>query len=1049
MPYTNEFLPVATGIGANVEDQVDFVGSAVQLAGFLDGPVDAPTANKIWRQSSTWAAVLGQVICDYAAANADDDGNVAEIEANFATAIEGIVAPFVVHYGTDTGTQNNLTVNTSPAVTVTPTAGMPFAIRAAFTNSSTSPVITVNGFGPYTLVMPSGGPLQVGQIDPNGYNFMIYDGSNMELLTGSQTLEVPSGVIQLASGSSAIAVEDIVAIGGPGNRAYPVQTSNYAASGIASTFLLETSEGGSGSITPTGSRQATITDPQGNIFYLTTPLVGSNILTAYKLNPVGLALGSVTIDAYTSGQAWGPMIVQLSNNSFAAVWSRTNGALYYAVFDTSLTIIQSATLIDNIYNSTNVTYFDVVAKAAGGFAIAYQATGATHINLTTYNNLGVQVLAPASVQTLTSTLALCFVRMLQLSNGNLMIAMRTTMSPSGTSFVIVNSVTGASVVGNTVMDNTSTAGFTVASMLTGYFAIGEMNGTYAECAVYSNGGALQGGKYTFTDTLNSQTYIHLSLENDTGTNFWFTFMDQGGTAGFHVAQIPVTGTGFQTGSFTGTVGSGFALATKLICGQVACLFASSSTSGQYWATVGLPDAGIGVVAPYIRNALTSFGSAASVNGSYWPKVLDGGDWTMVMLYDHQTNGHSYLGIQKFEQSAIIGTAISSMNAGLPGSPVQVAAGNATFPANTIKGTDGIQFNHASLVPFGNSGVLFTNGLAAYGINPANQATLQQLILKQVFGTGYYQVYYSNTTFTVPIGVSTIRVRVVGGGGGGGAPASAGTAGGTTSFGSYISATGGTGGSGTTGGTGGTGAGGIWNVSGGVGGSSVNAGGGAAGSSIGNGGVGGTSDNNTHGGGGGGGVGSNNGGSVTYAGSGGNAPGAGGGGSSGPGGGLTGPSGGAAVGGVGGADSAGGNAAPGAAGASSPTGITVRFPFDQLPGGGGGGATSGNGGAGGPGGGGGGAYNASASANGGPGGVGGGGGGAGTSATPGTAGAGGYGAGGGGAAAAGGAGGGYSITILPVTPGLQFVVTVGAAGAGHTASGATSGNGGAGLCVVEW
>src|SRR5690606_27862803 len=57
-----------------------------------------------------------------------------------------------------------------------------------------------------------------------------------------------------------------------------------------------------------------------------------------------------------------------------------------------------------------------------------------------------------------------------------------------------------------------------------------------------------------------------------------------------------------------------------------------------------------------------------------------------------------------------------------------------------------------------------------------------------------QYFTANGTFTVPAGVSTVRVYVAGGGGGGGGWAgSNGGNGGTSSFGSHCSATGGQGG----------------------------------------------------------------------------------------------------------------------------------------------------------------------------------------------------------------------------------------------------------------
>jgi hypothetical protein len=68
-----------------------------------------------------------------------------------------------------------------------------------------------------------------------------------------------------------------------------------------------------------------------------------------------------------------------------------------------------------------------------------------------------------------------------------------------------------------------------------------------------------------------------------------------------------------------------------------------------------------------------------------------------------------------------------------------------------------------------------------------------------------QLFTSSGTFTVPAGVTAVKVTVVGGGGGGGGSwtQNAG-AGGTTSFGAFVSATGGGGGQGGSSNLGGTG-----------------------------------------------------------------------------------------------------------------------------------------------------------------------------------------------------------------------------------------------------
>lgn len=140
-----------------------------------------------------------------------------------------------------------------------------------------------------------------------------------------------------------------------------------------------------------------------------------------------------------------------------------------------------------------------------------------------------------------------------------------------------------------------------------------------------------------------------------------------------------------------------------------------------------------------------------------------------------------------------------------------------------------------------------------------------------FGTGLYRVFLSGGTFTVPAGITKIRVRVVGAGGGGkgdSAPFYSGAGGGyahgvfdvtpgqsysvtvgnggyggfsgtdgqSSSFGALISATGGKGGGSAGGGavSGGVGVGGDFQASGGNG--NNQSGGGAAGSQLGNGGT---------------------------------------------------------------------------------------------------------------------------------------------------------------------------------------------------------------------
>lgn len=108
-----------------------------------------------------------------------------------------------------------------------------------------------------------------------------------------------------------------------------------------------------------------------------------------------------------------------------------------------------------------------------------------------------------------------------------------------------------------------------------------------------------------------------------------------------------------------------------------------------------------------------------------------------------------------------------------------------------------------------------------GRNITQSAQIERSLITALdnFGTGQVKLFTNNGTFVVPEGITVVRARCFGGGGGG-YLGSNGTAGGTSSFGVFCSATGGSGGIGTTPwrGLGGTGIGGDINRTGGNGGS---------------------------------------------------------------------------------------------------------------------------------------------------------------------------------------------------------------------------------------
>ena len=207
----------------------------------------------------------------------------------------------------------------------------------------------------------------------------------------------------------------------------------------------------------------------------------------------------------------------------------------------------------------------------------------------------------------------------------------------------------------------------------------------------------------------------------------------------------------------------------------------------------------------------------------------------------------------FTQTLPAGNGTILTTAGVT-TPVEFAAGTAALPSITTTGdtNTGAFFPAADVVAVatGGSERLRVAASGQIGIGGANYGTSGQVLTSggsgaapswtTISSTGALknvQVFTSSGTYTRTAGVTTAVVIAVGGGGGGaavnntGGASGTGSTGGTTSFGSHVSAAGGSGGTttagnvrGGAGGTGGTGATiaikgspGAWNSGGGQGG----------------------------------------------------------------------------------------------------------------------------------------------------------------------------------------------------------------------------------------
>lgn len=91
MTANNDFLPLAGGGGANVISQAAYAGSTSLLAnGFQSGTAQSNQVNKVLRQTSAIAALIGQFM-QAQGQNANDDGNASALLTNFEAAMAAYI----------------------------------------------------------------------------------------------------------------------------------------------------------------------------------------------------------------------------------------------------------------------------------------------------------------------------------------------------------------------------------------------------------------------------------------------------------------------------------------------------------------------------------------------------------------------------------------------------------------------------------------------------------------------------------------------------------------------------------------------------------------------------------------------------------------------------------------------------------------------------------------------------------------------------------------------------------------------------------------------
>lgn len=183
---TNDFLPFAGASGANVITQSDYSLLPALSAGFQAGVAKSAQLNKVFRQSSIMAAVLGAFIADTTGLDVVDDGTTETILANLKSGVKSGVYPALqaqtaTAFTTD-GSAPAFTLSPVPAIAAY-AANQRFRIKAHAAGTTGSNTLNVSGLGAKNLKQyDQNGNKAPAVIAANQLADVEYDGTDFVIL---------------------------------------------------------------------------------------------------------------------------------------------------------------------------------------------------------------------------------------------------------------------------------------------------------------------------------------------------------------------------------------------------------------------------------------------------------------------------------------------------------------------------------------------------------------------------------------------------------------------------------------------------------------------------------------------------------------------------------------------------------------------------------------------------------------------------------------------------------------------------------------------------
>ena len=503
---------------------------------------------------------------------------------------------------------------------------------------------------------------------------------------------------------------DVVQMG-PDGKGYRAQGTNTAAVSNctygtaqtnAATGMIVAQTQVVAATTTANYRQALLRGDDGSIYTLTAQSASGGLMLS-KYSASGALLAKADID--TSSTAYNSHQMFLLNNGSICVFA-ISGSPYtirFAIYDTNLTAIKSLTVIA----TAGSVYSSACGLAGGGFAVVFNPSATPLLSqLVTYDNSGNVVLAPTDIWTRTGTSGAQYHRLAQLSDGNLVVTVGSANTGSSIGlFHGIVTTSGGSVLQFANLDTTAVTTLHEMSVMDGYYAVCAYCGTQQKAFVFTNSGILQGSPFADAEGGGSPT---IKLLND-GSNFFMIWPRTSGSKEI-LTKIPVTGTGYITTDVTLAGTSQYRSPVDAFCERGLIVAVSQSNGGVNTAPVlWAIDASTGAL---VSKSGTSFGVAPGTAPGQYHRVIPGGDYSFICLYEYNSSTSTNFCIGKYANTAIMGVAKTS---GAAGQLVAITGESGGHAINKLAGPASVAFDHSAANIAGNKGTLMNYGVTLKGI----------------------------------------------------------------------------------------------------------------------------------------------------------------------------------------------------------------------------------------------------------------------------------------------------------------------------------------------